>query len=520
VNAAYAKSTRSDETFSSAHEQMEKMVTELRSAETLSAQHSEVESFVREQGRELERRLYQAHLDLRAERERPVPVRGADQVERTYRRPSGRPLGTILGRVLVGRLAYQAVGVESLHPMDAALNLPPELYSHGVSQFVAEHAAIMSFDDVVGELLTATGTAIGKRQVEEMAVRAAVDFEAFYQRRRAANDVLEETRDPLVLTCDGKGVVMVPEDLRPATKKAARKKVRKLATRLTSGEKRNRKRMAEVAAIYTVARHVRTPFDVLADLHGETDPEARRARRARRPKARNKRVWASVERDLRVVIEELFDDAVARDPRHRRQWVALIDGNKEQIATIEATAKRLAMPVCIIVDLMHVLEYLWRAAHAFCGDGTNEAEAWVQRHLLLLLQGRPAGEVATTMRQSARAMGLRGSKLGAVHDTADYLHDYARYIRYGEAIQSGLPIATGVIEGACRYLVKDRMDRGGARWTLVGAEAVLRLRALRASGDFADYWAFHLGEELQRNHAVHYVHARLPDPLRPLRSVK
>jgi hypothetical protein len=133
---------------------------------------------------------------------------------------------------------------------------------------------MMPFDDVVGELLLATGAGVGKRQVEEISVRAAVDFEAFYAQRRAANDVLEETKDLLVLTFDGKGIVMVRRDLRPATQRAARKKARKLATRVTSGEKRNRKRMAEVAAVYTVAPFVRTPFDILADLHGEPDEQA------------------------------------------------------------------------------------------------------------------------------------------------------------------------------------------------------------------------------------------------------
>jgi len=519
VSAAYAKSSSPDETFSSAHEQMEKMVTALRSTKMLSAEHSEVETFVQEQGRELERLLYQAHLDLRSERERPVSVRGADEVERPYRRPSRRPLGTILGRVMVARLAYQALGVVGLHPMDASLNLPPELYSHGMSRFVAEHTAMMAFDDVVGELLTATGTAVGKRQVEEIAVRAANDFEAFYAQRRAANDVLERTDDLLVLTFDGKGIVMVPDDLRPATQKAARKKVRKLFTRLTTGEKRNRKRMAEVAAIYTVPRFVRTPFDILVDLYGEPDPEARRELRARRPKVRNKRVFASVEHDPQLVIDETFRDAEARDPKHRRSWVVLLDGNKDQIAFAKAAAKKIGVEVTIVVDVMHVLEYLWRAAHAFC-EVDEDAEAWVQQRLMWLLQGRPAGKIATAMRQSARAANLDADKRDTVHDTADYLQDYAPFLRYGDAITEGLPIATGVIEGACRYLVKDRMDRGGARWTLQGAEAVLRLRALRTCGDFDAYWAFHLREELRRNHAERYADARLPDPLRPLRRVK
>jgi hypothetical protein len=246
-----------------------------------------------------------------------------------------------------------------------------------VSRFVAEHTAIMPFDDVVGELPTATGTAVGKRQVEEIAVRAAVDFQAFYQQRRAANDVLEPTKDMLVLTFDGKGIVMVPDDLRPATQKAAQKKVRKLVTRLTTGEKRNRKRMAEVAAVYTVPRFIRTPIDILADLYG--DEQARREPRARRPKVRNKRVWASVEREPEVVIDEAFLEAEARAPDHRRTWVVLLDGNKDQIAFAMRAAKKLGVEVIIVVDLMLVLEYLWRAAHAFHGDDAEQSEQWVQQ---------------------------------------------------------------------------------------------------------------------------------------------
>jgi hypothetical protein len=515
VNATYAKSPASGDPFFTARETMETLIGQLQSSQTMTASHADLEGIIRTQGRELERQLLQAHLDLRSERERPVAVRGEDGVARTYRRPSQRPLMTVLGPVVVSRLAYQAEGVKGLHPMDGSLNLPPDLFSLGVRRFVAEHAAMQSFDEVVAELHTQTGAPVGKRQVEQLAVRAALDFEAFYAERRAANDVVEPTRDLLVMTFDGKGIVMVPEDLRPATKKAAKRGARKLATRLTSGEKRNRKRMAEVAAIYTVPRYVRTPLDVLANLDGSHPKDDR----PERPKVRNKRVWASVEQDPEAVIAETFHEARARDPQHRRQWVVLIDGNKDQLSAIKIISKQWG-PVCIVIDLIHVLEYLWRAAHALCGEGTKEAEAWVQRRLASLLQGRPAGKIATAMRKSARAAKLRGNALRAVRSAAKYLQDYAPYMRYADAIQWGLPIATGVIEGACRYLVKDRMDRGGARWTLTGAEAVLRLRALRASGDFEAYWQLHLREEQRRNHTERYEQARLPDPIRPLRRVK
>jgi hypothetical protein len=491
------------------------MEKRLSSPEMMNAEHGELEGYVVEQGLELQRLLLQAHMDLRAARERPVVVTGADGVRRTTMRASTRPLTTLVGQVEVPRTAYQARDVGGLHPMDAALNLPSMRYSHGVERFVGEHAAILSFDDVRHVLLRQTGARVAKRQVEEMAVRAAVDFDAFYAERRAANDIVESTLDLLVMTFDAKGIVMVPEDLRPATKKAASKATRKLATRLTSGEKRNRKRMAQVAAIYTVPRHVRTPFDVLADLDGSRADDEK----VERPKIRDKRVWASVEREPGDVVEETFLDAQARDPEHRRPWVALVDGNKDQLAIIESMAKKRGT-VRIVVDVIHVLEYLWRAAHALCGDGTKQAEAWVQQRLLWLLQDRPAGKIATAMRESARTARLGGSALKAVGEAADYLQHYARYMRYGEALQQGLPIATGVIEGACRHLVKDRMDRGGARWTLAGAEAVLRLRALRVNGDFDAYWQLHVREELRRNHAEQYAHGSLPNPLRPLRTVK
>jgi len=491
------------------------MQKRLSSPEMMNAEHGELETYVIEEGRELQRLLLQAHMELRAARERRVEVRGADGVRRTTTRASSRPLTTLVGPIVVPRTAYQARDVGGLHPMDGALNLPPTQPSHGVERFVAEHAAVLSFDDVRLDLVKQTGARVAKRQVEEIAVRAAEDFDAFYAERRAADDRVESTGDLLVMTFDAKGIVMVPEDLRPATKKAASKATRKLATRLTSGEKRNRKRMAQVAAIYTVPRHVRTPFDVMADLDGSRADDEKRVR----PKIRDKRVWASVEREPKDVVEETFLDARARDPKHQRQWVALVDGNKDQLAIIKSATKKHG-DVRIVVDLIHVLEYLWRAAHALCGEGTKQAEAWVQQRLMWLLQDRPAGKIATAMRQSARTANLGRSALNAVSEAADYLEHYARYMRYGQAIEQGLPIATGVIEGACRHLVKDRMDRGGARWTLDGAEAVLRLRALRVNGDFDAYWELHLREELRRNHAERYDHGSLPNPLRPLRTVK
>lgn len=236
----------------------------------------------------------------------------------------------------------------------------------------------------------------------------------------------------------------------------------------------------------------------------------------KRPRPTDKRVWASVEKTQRAVIREAFAEALRRDPQKQRRWVVLVDGEPTQLRSVKAEARRAGVHVTIIADLIHVLEYIWGAARALFGESNAKSEDWVGDRLLALLSGRSGGDVARTIRWwEARAKKLGASEHRAIDKTCAYLSDRTRtrLLHYEDALRDGLPIATGVIEGACRYLVKDRMDRTGARWSLTGAEAVLRLRALRASGDFDEYWKFHLACDHQRNHASRYDHADVPNPI-------
>ncbi|MBN2194116.1 MAG: hypothetical protein JW751_14970, partial [Polyangiaceae bacterium] len=156
-----------------------------------------------------------------------------------------------------------------------------------------------------------TGTTIGKRQVEELAVRAAQDFDVLYEARAAARD---PQGDLLVISTDAKGVVMRHEDLREGTRRAAEKTPRKLETRLTPGEKDNRKRMARAATVYSVAPFPRTAADVVHTLRDAEQVSTRR------PRPSDKRVGASVEKSPRAVIGEAFTEALRRDPERQRPW--------------------------------------------------------------------------------------------------------------------------------------------------------------------------------------------------------
>lgn len=489
-----------EKAFAAAEEKFGELVARLSGKESRRMTHSELESLILAEGREIHRRLLQGHLDLRGSEEKVQPaVRGADDVERTHHRRRARGLLTVFGLVTAMRMTYGARRHGSLSPLDASLNLPEELHSHGLRRLAAVEAARGSFDATVEAIERNTGTQLGKRQTEELVERAAQDFDAFYDRAESAEAAASE-KDLLVLSLDGKGIVMRRDDLREATRKAAESAQHKLDRRLSKGEKRDRKRMATVAAVYDLTPQARRPEDVLAELRPVRDASTPR------PRARNKRVWASVEKSAVAVTGDVFEEARRRDPERRRRWVVLVDGDRHQIARIRAEAKRRGMSkdITLVVDFIHVLEYLWDAAWCFFEEGDKKAEDWVTERAFAILQGR-SSEVAGGIRRSATKRELPSEKRKGVDDCADYLIAKRSMLRYHRYLREGLPIATGVIEGACRHLIVDRMDITGARWSVRGAEAILRLRSLRSSGDFDDYWTFHLKGEHARNHASRYT---------------
>ena len=349
-----------------------------------------------------------------------------------------------------------------------------------------------SFDEAVAAVERATGQHVPKRQVEELAQRAAVDFEAFYEQ---AGPARAGPGDVVVISADGKGIVMRPEALRPGTAKAAASK--KLRARLSKGERPYRKRMAEVGAVYEVSPAPRRPEDIMGEKKVPT------------PVAKAKWLTASVVDDAKEVISTVFDEAERRDPAHERTWVALVDGARHQIDVMKKQAKRRGVKLTVLCDLVHVVEYIWKAAWCFFDEGDPTAEAWVKEKATEVLRSR-ASVVAGSIRRKATCLGLSPSRRANADACAGYLIAKSRYLDYAGALAKGWPIATGIIEGAARYLVADRLDVTGARWGLEGAEAVLKLRAIRSNGDFTSYWAYHLGQERRRVHESRYADGIIP----------
>jgi hypothetical protein len=488
--------------FAQSRELFESLASSLGGSEAMGLEHAELEERLQVRGREVMRCLFQDHLDLRAVRERRAEeVAGADEVaRRNVERGHTRGLLTVFGQVSVERMAYRAPRVANLYPADAGLNLPVEKHSHGVRRLAAVEAARGSYQDAHDALVRSCGVSVGKRQLETLTQDSAVDVDAFYAQRRPGPRPESEL---LVLSADAKGIVMRPEALREGTKRNAALKAAaggsKLATRLTGGEKLGRKRMAAVGAVYDALPKPRQPADIITVPGSAQAPPPRN----RGPVAAGKWLTASIATTATEVITQVFTEATRRDPTGERTWVMLVDGARYQLDAIRAEATRRNQPIHIVIDFIHVLEYLWKAAWCLHPTADPTAETWVADHALQLLHGN-ATQVATTIADQATHAQLSATRRKNLDRCVDYLTNNADHLHYDQALAKGWPIATGIIEGACRHLIKDRMDITGARWGLPGAEAILKLRALTSNGDFNDYWTYHLNREHHRNHQTHY----------------
>jgi hypothetical protein len=503
--------------FAASRRLFDEVVMMASSVKSLTTGHEEVERAILEAGRGLLTRLFQDHLDLRSVNEPRVKVVDNNGVARSERRHGRRRLRSLLGPVVWTRYLYQQASNDGRAPADACLELSEDGFSMGVRKQVARVCASDAYAPAVETLERLTGVHVAQRQAEQLVWRAAQDVWAFY-----ADQPKEQEPDDglLVLSFDAAGVVMRKPSLRPATRKKAESEPvdASFPPKLESGKKANRKRMAQVGTVYSVAAFVRTAEDILGELQSLASCDD--APRPKRPRPVNKRLFASIARNYAEVIDQGFHEALARDPHRRRRWVVLLDGNPDQITAVYRAARRVGVEITLVADLIHLIEYLWPAAYAFHAPGSDQARAWVVSRVRALLQGANPSQVAAGMRRSATLQNI--DKRQAVDACAGYMLKLAPYMRYAMALRDGLPIATGVIEGACRHLVRRRLDIGGARWSTQGAEAVLLLRAIVLSGDFDAYWAYHRAAVYQRVHATLY-RGPVPDtrvPRAALRRVK
>jgi hypothetical protein len=431
-------------------------------------------------------------------------------VVHSQKRCHDRTLRTVLGKVLVERTAYAAVGQTSIHPLDEQLELPERSFSYPLQERLVRHAVLGPFTEALESVEQATGVKVSKRSAEQVVEEAAVDFLAFYKQQTTVPVCDRQGRSPglplqtersLLMMCRsdperGGPIVVTGVDCKGVPMIKPEETLRKV--RRGKGDKKQKKRMATVATVRTQQLRVRTPEEVVESLFRTTPkPKPAQKRRADPVAKEHKRVWADLLQSKDEVIAEVVEEVRRVDPSGSKTHVALCDGERALQKRLLPALQKVAAGAVLILDLLHVLQRLWQAAHVFYPEGSEEATAWAKKQTLRVLEG-DVSQVIKGIRQSATKRGVTGKKLETLETIAKYLHRNRPYMKYNVYLRNGWPIASGCVEGACKNLIKDRLERSGMRWSLDGAQAMIRLRSLYLSGDWEDYWDFHQRQEHQR----------------------
>jgi hypothetical protein len=412
----------------------------------------------------------------------PIPAPGGPQL--TYH--DCRPITyySIFGKVRFARHYFAAPGHPGCCPLDAALSLPERCYSHLLREWAAFGSTDASYRESRTALERILGCPLSLQAIETGLREDAIDVTVFYEQPPAPDAPLP-LGSILVVQADGKGVPQA-QVLADGPRE-----------RLGKGQKRSKKKEAVVTSLYSIAPYHRTPEDVVRALMQEPRPPEP----VTRPRPVAKEVHATLA-GKSVALTRLAQRAAQRKGVPEQQRVALTDG-------AEALQEQMLAQFpehTLVLDIIHATEYLWDAANALLGESHRERKGWVRRRLDQVLSGASA-TVSAELEVRAQEE-VTEAQRKALLKTAGYYRRNQPYMHYDEYLAWGWPIGTGVVEGACGHLVKDRMEGAGMRWKQAGAQAVLDLRAVRLNDDWDGYWQYHRQQQHQR---LYGMSAQPPD---------
>lgn len=381
---------------------------------------------------------------------------------------------SVFGEIILGRTVYGTrVGQKIDYvPLDARLELPEGKHSYLLQQWEQQLAGEMTYEQSQKTIQMILEQKPSTHTLQRGTKTFGTSVIGFQDAKPQAAQAKQE--QIVVSTVDGKGVPMREGD----------------------------KKMALVGCSYTINPYLRTPESVLEALFKEDDfsvPE----NQVQRPKPEYKRVHTSLLRNeqdemtpsMDAMYDWLEDEYKQRNPKHQQPHVALIDG---QVSLAQAMQARFAEHdnYVEILDILHVAGYVWDAAKALY-DKEKIQHFCAYFCMEKVLNGK-ASDVIYLLETLEEERELSKTDRSKLHSTKVYLSNNLHRMHYDKYLAAGYPIASGVIEGACRHVVKDRMERSGMRWTIEGAEALLKLRCLAINEEWQDYMDFHVKQESQR----------------------
>ncbi|RPH56411.1 MAG: ISKra4 family transposase, partial [Chloroflexi bacterium] len=397
----------------------------------------------------------------------------ADGRELRYHRDTKRRYVSIFGKLSFVRPYFYRKGTGGQTPLDAELSLGDDCYSdlvREVNDYLGVYGVYHKACDILERLL---GLNLSTRVVQTNLGEDAADVSAYYAQKPAP--VASSEAGILVIQADGKGVPMILEETQPDK------------VRLGKGEKHGRKKEASVTSVYTIEAFTRTPEQVVASYYDKISL-------SKPSKPQNKHLWATLD-GKDTALNRLAEQVRIRLGSHIQHKIALCDG-------CEALQTRIAKyfsDFIQILDFIHANEYLWAVANALFGETNDQRFEWMRSHTLQLLSGQTKQLIAEFRSLATRPKTSQRKRTQLIK-TANYFERNLPFMDYPTYLSNGWPIASGVIEGACRHFVKDRCELSGMRWLQNGAENLLRLRAVAENNDWDNYHAY---RKMQRHHRLY-----------------
>jgi hypothetical protein len=393
-----------------------------------------------------------------------------------YNSEQRRVYFSIFGKVPIFRPYFYKSETGGHTPLDAELSLGAGRYSDQLREILEYLGVYAPYNKAVDIFKRILKLGVSTRVQQQFVAEDSEDILAYYEQKPAPT--ASDEAEILVVQADGKGVPIILE-------KSSSEPVR-----LGKGQKRGRKKEAIVTTVYTIAANPRTPQEVVNSFFRQN--EDHKKSKSSPPKPQNKHIWATLDGKERA-LARLAQQVAPRQGSHIQHKVALADGCE----ALQERLKEKFPDFTLILDFVHANEYLWKVANSLLGEDNDQRTQWVMEQTQLMLSGQ-TNQIIADFR--ARAIKQRTTKAQAekLSKTANYFERNLKYMAYDAYLANGWPIASGVIEGACRHFVKDRFELSGMRWEQSGAENLLRLRAVAENGDWDDYHLFRRRQRHQR----------------------
>jgi hypothetical protein len=398
---------------------------------------------------------------------------------------------SIFGKLSISGSYYWEYKKEGIFPLSRDLNFPENNQSYLLSKWIQSGLVEQSYDKTLGSIHEILGIKIARRIPEKLNKKVSKKVCQYY---KETAPFLEKEGSVIIATADCKGVAMVPKERPEKPKESIR--------RGKGQKKKGLRKDSVVTSDYSINPISRSPEDIIDGLMivNSTLPKKNKDKNKNKNPPINKRVVATMFGKEKA-FQDLCDRIKTRDPKEKSDIFLLIDGEKalEKGLLAELKNRKWKNRISgICLDIIHVTEYLWEFGSALFGEKSSKRSVWVKKQLLSILNSK-SGYVAGAMKQIlTKNKKLSISKREKMKKVIKYFENHKHMMNYKKYLEKGMPIASGVIEGACRSLVKDRMDCAGMKWTKEGANSILELRSVKQNGCWEHYWEHYIQTEKKR----------------------